>query len=173
MATRYKLQDINQIKNYDIFVDANILIYLFWPTGSNNYEKLYSSAYSLLLRQGNSLFVNFLVISEAINSMLRIEYSKNSYFANFKNYRDSKDGKQALEDIYTIVKDDILNRFKIIDKTFSKKEIEDFLDVQDIDINDKAIVNICKENDMILFTNDRDFKNSNVAILSNNPRVLY
>lgn len=29
MATRYKLQDINQIKNYDIFVDANILIYLF------------------------------------------------------------------------------------------------------------------------------------------------
>lgn len=102
-----------------------------------------------------------------------MQISLYTYFANFKNYRDSKDGKQALEDIYTIVKDDILNRFKIIDKTFSKKEIEDFLDVQDIDINDKAIVNICKENDMILFTNDRDFKNSNVAILSNNPRVLY
>lgn len=91
----------------------------------------------------------------------------------------------TLVDIGMSIKNCVNNRFDstltsiqaikwaLIDKTFSKKEIEDFLDVQDIDINDKAIVNICKENDMILFTNDRDFKNSNVAILSNNPRVLY
>lgn len=171
MATKYKLQEIYHLQESKIFVDTNILIYIFWPTNSYN-EKVYSKALSGLLKQGNKLYINFLVISEAINRMIRIEYSKNSYFTNFKDYRDSKDGKQALEDIYTIIKDDILNRFKIIDKGFNKEEIEKFLIVEDIDIIDNAIVNVCKENDMILLTHDGDFKNTNINILSNNKYMF-
>ena len=176
MATKYRLQEINQLKNSDIFVDANILIYLFWPTGSQDYEQKYASAYNLLLKQGNKLYINFLVVSEVVNVALRIEHKKyndsNINKVDFKIYRDSQYGKEVLEDIYTIVKEDILNRSEIIDKALSKEEIEKFLVVEDIDINDKAIVEVCKENNMILLTNDRDFRNTNINLLSCNNKLF-
>ncbi len=171
MARKYRLNQINQLTNNDVFVDANVLIYIFWPTGSY-YENEYSKALKELRNQGNNLYINFLVISEAINRMLRIEYSKSSAFNKFKDYRNSTDAKQALADIYTIVKDDILTRFEVVDKEFNKEEIERFLVVEDIDINDKAILEVCKENNMILLTNDSDFKNSNIDLLTCNNKLL-
>ena len=42
MAKNYKLQDFTQLPDRNIFVDANILIYLFWPTGQHAYESNYA-----------------------------------------------------------------------------------------------------------------------------------
>jgi hypothetical protein len=66
MATKYRLQDVSQLQNRGIFVDANVLIYLFWPTGSLTWEQNYARVFGNLLRQGNSLFVDFSVISEIV-----------------------------------------------------------------------------------------------------------
>jgi len=172
MATKYRLQDVAQLNGRDIFFDANILIYLFWPTGQYSFEQNYARVFRNLLRQQNNLFVDFLMISEVINRILRIEHQKINPSQNFKNFRNSQDGVDALNDIYIIVKNEILNRFNIIGKAFDKQEIEQFLTIDDLDFVDKATVALCKENTLVLLTNDKDFRNADLDILTGNPNIL-
>lgn len=172
MVTNYKLRDVSQLNGRDIFVDANVLIYLFWPTGQYQYERNYARVFRNLLRQGNNLFIDFLVISEVVNRVVRIEYQKINPLQKFKDFRNSKEGKDVLSDIYIIVKNDILTRFDIIGKTFSRQDIEKCLIVDELDFVDKATVALCKENNLVVLTNDKDFKNVGLDILTGNPHIL-
>lgn len=172
MATNYKLQDYAHLSGKDIFVDANVLIYLFWPTGQHSYESNYARVFRNLLRQGNNLYVDFLVISEVVNRVLRIEHQKLNPTQKFKDFRNSQDGKDVISDIYLIVQNDILSSFKIIGKPFNKSDIKRFLIIDQLDFVDKAIVSICSENNLVLLTNDKDFKNSRLDILTGNPHIL-
>ncbi len=172
MATNYKLQDYANLSGKDVFVDANVLIYLFWPTGQHSFEANYARVFRNLLRQGNSLYVDFLVISEVVNRVLRIEHQKLNSNQKFKDFRNSQDGKDVISDIYLIVQNEILSSFKIIGKSFNKSDIEGFLIVEQLDFVDKATVSICSENNLVLLTNDRDFKNSGLDILTGNPNIL-
>lgn len=172
MATKYRLQDVAQLNGRDIFLDANILIYLFWPTGQYHFEQNYARVFRSLLRQQNNLFVDFLMISEVINRILRIEHKKINPTQKFKDFRNSQDGIDAINDIYIIVKNEILNRFNILGKVFDKQDIELFLTIDDLDFVDKATVKLCKENTLVLLTNDKDFRNADLDILTGNPNIL-
>jgi predicted nucleic acid-binding protein len=171
MATKYRLQDVAQLAGKDVFFDANILIYLFWPTGQHSFEKNYARVFSNLLRQGNNLFVDFLVLSEVINRVVRIEHKKLNSTQKFKDFRNSQNGKDALYDIYIIV-NNILKKFNVVGKAFNKQEIESYLTVDELDFVDKATVTLCKENALVLLTNDKDFKNTDLDILTGNPSIL-
>ncbi len=172
MATKYKLQDIAQLNGRDVFLDANILIYLFWPTGQHLFENNYACVFSHLLRQNNKLYVDFLVISEVINRVVRIEHQKLNPAQKFKEFRNSQEGQDTLKDIYLIVKDEILSKLNVIGKAFNKQEIENSLIVDKLDFVDKAIVTLCKKNTLVLLTNDKDFKDSDLDILTCNPAIL-
>ena len=159
-------------------MDANVLIYLFWPTGQYDYEQHYARVFRNLLRQGNNLFVDFLIISEIVNKVIRIEYknhlrtnSLTEFQLKYKDYRNSQDGKDTLNDIYIIIENNILIRFKIVGKVFTERDIKNFLVVDELDFVDKATVSLCKENALVLLTNDRDFKNADLDILTGNPNV--
>lgn len=172
MAKIYSLQGISQLHNRSVFVDANVLIYLFWPTGLRWWEKSYATVFGHLLKQKNKMFINFLIISEVVNRVLRIEYQKINHTQKFKEFRDSQDGKDALSDIYTIMKDNILNHFEIVGKAFDKQEIEAFLVLDELDFVDKAIVQLCQENSLVLLTHDKDFKDAEIDILTGNKSLL-
>jgi len=179
MANKYFLNQVETIPNRRIFFDANVLIYLFWPSGRYRWERNYSRAFASLLRQNNELYVDFLVISEIINRAHRIEYEKHLRNNNltkqqfsYKNYRDGAEGQSALSDIYLVVNDSILTTFSVIEKSFDKGVIQSFLTVETLDFVDKAILNICLENDYVLCTNDRDYKDSNIDILTSNPVIV-
>lgn len=172
MAANYKLQDFSQLADRSVFVDANVLIYLFWPTGQFSFEQNYAHVFRNLLRQGNNLFIDFLVVSEVINRVMRIEHQKLSPSMRFKDFRNSQDGKDVVEDIFIIIKNDVLSRFNVVGKSFDKYEIERFINVDELDFVDKAIASICTENNLVLLTNDKDFKNSGLDILTGNPRIL-
>ena len=179
MAARYSLQNVATLQGRKVFFDANVLLYIFWPTGSYKWESNYSSAFGSLLRQKNELMVDFLVLSEVINRAIRIEHDKHLSLykierkdLSFKSYRDSADGQNALNDIYLIVKDNILPNFEIQGKAYTKADIESFLQVDSLDFMDKAFIPICKENNCILLTNDKDFANTDIEILSSNPAIL-
>jgi len=173
MATNYKLKDYAEIAGKDIFIDANVIIYLFWPTGQRNFEENYARVFRNLLRQGNKLYLDFFIISEVINTVLRIEYQKLNPEHKFKEFRNSQDGKNVVSDIYLIIQNDILSKFNIIGKSFNRSNIEGILIVDQLDFVDKATVSICSENNLILLTNDKDFKNSGLNILTDNPHILH
>lgn len=170
MAARYRLNEVQKLKGRDIFLDANILIYLFWPTGKHYFEQNYARVFHSLLKQKNKLYVDFLVLSEVINRVIRIEHAKTEL--KFKEFRDSQKGQETLSDIYLLVKDDILRKFSVAGKVFDKEGIESNLVVDELDFVDKAILSLCQEHNFVLLTNDRDFKNSNVEILTGNPSIL-
>jgi predicted nucleic acid-binding protein len=160
MATLYPTNQIQALKGRRIFFDTNVLIYLFWSTGggSAHWERSYSSIYRNLLRQNNELAVDFIVISEFINRAMRMELDKISRGANYKTFRDSADGQTALTDIYVILQDNILDKFTVIGKEFSKADIQSLLTLDTLDFSDKAIVNTCIQNNCVLLTNDADYK---------------
>lgn len=172
MAINYKLQDVADLKDRAVFLDANILIYLFWPTGQHHFEKNYARVFKSLLKQKNKMLVDFLIISEVINRVIRIEHQKINPNQEFKDFRNSQEGKEALNDIYLIIKYDVLNQFEVIGKAFDKQDIENKLIIDELDFVDKAIVELCQEHNLVLLTNDKDFKNADLDILTGNPKIL-
>ena len=176
MAIKYKLQDAHKLIGRDIFVDANVLIYLFWSTGTLYWEKHYARTFAQLLKQKNPLFVDFMVLSEVINHVMRLEHDKQQNnmrtVCKYKDFRDSREGKNALSDIYLIVKDNILKWFNIVGKAFEQKDIEAFLVLDELDFIDKSTVNICKDKKFVLLTNDKDFRSADIDILTGNKHII-
>jgi predicted nuclease of predicted toxin-antitoxin system len=41
-----------------------------------------------------------------------------------------------------------------------------------LDFLDKGILKTCQDNNFVLLTNDKDFKNANIDILTGNPYIL-
>lgn len=180
MKTRYSNSDLDKIIGRSCFFDANILLFLFFTTTPyQDWQKYYSSMFYQLLHQKNPLYIDFLVLSEVINRELRIQYelylwenkiSKKNM--RFKDFRNSELGNESLEHIYQVIESKIFPLFQFDAKDFTLKEVRDFMTVEPLDFNDKAIERLCKENNMILFTDDKDYAKSEVEIISTNPSII-
>ena len=101
-----------------------------------------------------------------------MQFFKKASTISFKDFRDSDEGKEALSDLYTIIDQTILPNFNITEKSYSKDEVRTFLKVDSLDFMDKGTVSICSKNSYVLLTNDKDFKDSGVDILTANSRIL-
>ncbi len=175
MKNRYSVNEIPYLKNKKIFFDANVLIYVFWPTTPDNTKaKNYLNVFSKLLKNNISMFIDFIVLSEVINRILKIEYNNisNHEKENFKEFRNSIQGREIISTLYTQIKNKIIPNFSIIGKIFTKENLENFLENFSLDFNDNAIVSICKDNNFILCTNDFDFANEDIDILTANPKFF-
>ena len=86
----------------------------------------------------------------------------------FKDYRNSVDGQQVQQDIFDMFNNRIFNLFSIKERCLTKDMLKSFLMVNSLDFNDKIIVNLCKSNDFILLTHDKDFVNEDVDVMSAN-----
>lgn len=180
MCTLYSLKkdNIDLLKDRNIFCDANVLIDVFSKVNpeSSSLQRDTSKIYSIIVKQKN-LFVDFNVVSEFINKTHRLQFGEWKQFEECKqgkgleykkDFRNSLQGKNTLNDIYTIVKNNIFNHCQVVGKAFQKDDLEDFLQLDELDFVDKAIKSICQENNMVLFTNDIDFKNSGIDVLTAN-----
>ena len=153
-------------QNEKVFIDTNILIYLFSPdfvSSSTHQVEQYSKILEILLEKKAEIYISSVVVSEFINRVLRIDYAKNKdTYPDFKNdYRPSDEYKNTLRLI--------LNQLKKILK-ISHKINDDFdnFDVlawyakdrnNDLDFNDLHIAYIVDKNNLKLLTNDSDFGN--------------
>jgi len=75
MAKFYNPSEIHNLNKRQIFFDANILLYIFLPTGSS-WEKQYSVIFNRLLKQKNEMAVDFIVISEVVNRAVRLDFQR-------------------------------------------------------------------------------------------------
>lgn len=167
--------NVNPLCNKDkIFIDTNILIFLFSPTFVES-EKWqidkYSEIFLNLIENKNKLYINSVVISEFINQCLRIDFNKHyntSGTKDFKrNYRKSDEYKNTLRIILNQLKK-ILKKTIKIDDNFSKFDtIEEYKISINIDFNDLIIAKTVIDNDFKLLTNDGDFKDyPNIQLVS-------
>lgn len=168
-----KIDNIESARQQGIFFDANVLIYIFWSVFGKNsvMAARYSSIYKFLIKEKIPMITSCVVLSEVINRVLRIEYNNIGRSKTFKEFRNSSEGKQTQEDIFSIIKNQIFSVFTIQDVCFTVEQLHHLLKADNIDFNDKIIVEICKAHNMILLTNDVDFYHTNIDILSRNHEL--
>jgi predicted nucleic acid-binding protein len=174
---RFDKQDIAKLSGKAVMFDANIILFLSWSLKPGSMAvRVYSGIFGLLIKQGNNLIINTIVLSEVINRVARLEYQKYCDITptplDYKQYRNSTAGQLVFQDIYNILNTIILPHFNLGNKTFNVDEIKGMLKLDDYDFNDKLIIAECKEKNYLLFTDDGDFINADVDILTANHKLL-
>ncbi len=174
----YDLASYSFSSNEHVLVDTNIWLYLFpAPTNpSNRFAKQYSTAFSNLVAAHAQPILDPMVLSEYLNRYIRIEWEGNykSQYPRFKDFRNSPDFSAVASTAKTFAKQ-ILRCCQIHSIPASKLDINEALtkfSTGNLDFNDALLVDICKKRNLNLMTNDGDFQNGGIKVLTTNPRLL-
>lgn len=170
-------------KDDKFFFDTNIWIYLYYPLG--NYNKNIISKYSNFLKQilknQSRVFISSIVLSEFINTYVRLEFNilKKKYpnkILDFKkDFRGTKKYRNVISDIKITLKRQILKFTQRIDDKFNKMDIDELLlDLENSDFNDNYYICLCEIENLKIVTHDKDFKSkaTNIPILTANSKLL-
>jgi predicted nucleic acid-binding protein len=173
---RYRLSQIDHLRQDGICFDANIWLYLFCPLGNYRIHTViaYSKCYARILEVKLPVFVDIVIVSEVINRYLRLAHSyycKNQGIdMDYKKYRKTEDYQKILREVYSLVKKRILPHCIIGNISYDKDMFISLLDDSDYDkdFNDHHITNLCLRHNLCLMTHDSDFKHTNIPIISEN-----
>ncbi|KYG71760.1 PIN domain-containing protein [Roseivirga ehrenbergii] len=164
------------------FFDSNIWLYLLYPQGNlmaQSYIKTYSEFSDKILRNHCSVVTNIIQISEIINVVIKQEYNiynRKGGELNFKNFRDSKEGKTSLIKAKTLI-DQLIRITQIQSETLTDSEIRLIVNQCDCaDFNDVYFAKFCEKQNAILVTHDFDFKALNhisITTLSANQKYFH
>jgi predicted nucleic acid-binding protein len=165
-----------EVRDRELVLDSNILIYRYWRRRhtSPRWIREYSDQIQQLSDDGYRLSVDLLVIAESINvasSEARRELqqsNRNLYYKDQKEFRDSAEGIRIMGKIYNTVRDKVLVDCELINTTLTVSEVQSICYAEPLDFVDKLLVLLCKKRSSILVTNDGDFFGKPIDILSNN-----
>jgi predicted nucleic acid-binding protein len=184
MALRMNVNEIQNLKDRKVFLDTNIWIYLFCPLSHSRefVVKKYSRAFNHLIRSNSKLYTDVTVLSEFINRYLRLAFyvyiennEKGKDFDFKRDYKQTEDFNDNIKLIVTTIKNKILSRVSIANVNYKNKNIKaliDSLKKRMIDFNDLHIEKLCKLKGFILLTDDGDYADSSLDIISGNPKLL-
>lgn len=161
-----------------VLVDTNVWLYLFPAPGypPHNFAQQYSSAFANLLTAQAQPVLDPMVLSEYLNRYTRIEWEGNykSRYFKYKNFRNSPDFSTVVSSAEVFAKR-ILSFCKIHSIPANGLDLNQALaefSSGNADFNDAILVDICKKSGLKLMTNDGDFQNGGIEILTKNPRLL-
>jgi hypothetical protein len=127
-----------------------------------------------MLGRGCCLAVDSNVISEVINVVMRREWGQlrashpELGYDTFKSFRDSVDGAATQAEINRVIEEEIFPVVEVVERPYSKSDILKLLVIDHLDFVDRLLVLLCSDGDYVLLTNDGDFADSAIDIISNN-----
>ncbi len=162
-----------------LFLDTNIWMFVYGPNSQDEKKqevKVYSRALDNMLKAKSKIYIDVLVVSEFINSYARIQFNiqsrlkeeKKQYFKNFKKFRQSEEFKPIAKAIADDTKR-LLKHCTRIESGFETLNIEAIVDEYSdgkSDFNDQVIAAICKKEELKLVTDDGDFADAGIFILT-------
>jgi predicted nucleic acid-binding protein len=158
-------------------MDTNVWLYLFPAPGNPpfNFAQQYSTAFANLVSAKAQLVLDPIVLSEYLNSYAKIEWRGSyKFYPTYKEFRNSSDFS-AVASAAKIFTKRILSFSQIHSIPANELDINQALiDFQagGVDFNDALLVDICKKKNLKLMTNDSDFQDVGIEILTTNPRLL-
>lgn len=174
-----KAEDIKyyNFKSSDsLLLDTNIWFFIHGPQRPGNpIVDIYSQVLAKMLEVGSRIYINVLIVSEFINTYARLKWKLVAAHVDFKDFRKSADFKPVAREIVDSVKCVLQNSSKIED-SFEELAINNLLEEYAIgasDFNDQILTDLCKRKNLILITDDSDFKNQEIFIVTANKRLLY
>jgi len=176
------MNDVKDISSYSFskddsfFLDANIWLSVYGPMAYKRSRALiYANALRDIQKTGCVIFIDVLILSEFINTYARWEHKQSSLqIEKFKDFRKNKVFVSIAKDIAVNAKR-IIKQSQCCDSNFTSIDIEALLaefEKGNSDFNDQIFSKICKDKRLILVTDDSDFKDSELTILTANSRLL-
>lgn len=161
-----------------VLVDTNIWLYLFpAPAGKpKKFVSTYAAAFAKLVAADAQPILSPMVLSEYMNRYIRIVW-KGSYaktYSEFKQFRKSADFMQIVPSVECFAKQ-ILQLCRVHELAANSLDLQQALNdfsTGRIDFNDAVLVDICKQYNCKLLTNDSDFQQGGIEILTTHPALL-
>ena len=119
-----------------------------------------------ILARRLDIFVNEISLSEYYYAALKAERD-HSNFPSIKAFRDSETGMLVREEIFSNIRT-MLQRLQYIPSNLSHSEITNLFTADSLDFNDKLIAETCRKNAYVLVTDDADYKDADIELLSAN-----
>jgi len=161
-----------------LLLDANIWLSIYGPIACQDYRtELYSAVLKRILASKCLIFIDTTVLSEYINRFARLEYGQMDATlkpSSFKEFRSSPLFRDVASEVAITVKS-ILKRAICCNFDFESINMDYLLaDFQNgkRDFNDNLIIELCKEQDLLLITHDKDFRNCAIPILTAHTSLL-
>lgn len=166
-----------------VYLDANAWIYAFNPfNGQNqNLVKVYSELLKDLISSKCEIYYCSLVLSEIVNTCLRISYETHLAENNltkkelkFKQYRSTEECSDALQMMGIYLR----FLYRVGQPLYRDATLCGYMDVIDkftatpSDINDIIIAHTCKNKGISVITHDTDMASTQVDIITFNRRML-
>jgi len=141
-----------------------------------------AGAYAGLLRRihraGARVLVNFVVLSELVNRIARLEFDvfrKQRPLDYKRDFRDQPAFASARTAIDTAIRGQVLPQSSVahVPGFALAPVVDDFLNL-DVDVNDAALAKCCEAEGALLVTHDADFGRvaSGIEVATANPRLL-
>lgn len=176
---RNKARDLSTYafsKGESLLLDANVWLFLF-PAPSDRlpgFAARYSAALKRMLTQGTLLALDALVLSEYLNRYCRIEWKALHATAHpdFKKFRQSSDFSSVGQGAAVFARK-ILGLCSRHDHPFAGCNVVQVLndfETEAQDLDDGLLVETCRHHGWKLVTNDGDFTNGGIEVLTTNPK---
>lgn len=166
------------------FFDANIWLFTDCAYASSYFDKpeqkrrkeIYSQALKDIIGRDIPIFIDILIVSEFINAYARLIWKRENPGMKFKKFRQSQGFQMCTGGI---VRDTeaVIERCSFVESEskLGKADIQSLLNTfssGSMDFNDKIIEDVCRKNGFLLVTDDGDFKNSEITVLTANKKLL-
>ena len=159
----------------NLLLDANIWLLLYGPNSPKDRRTpVYSMAYHNIMTAKSKIYIDVLIVSEFINAWARICNKILAPEKTFKDFRRTSDFKSVAKDISLAV-EKINKVTKKIDDGFGSLDLDKITkdySKGNSDFNDQILAELCKNKGMILVTDDGDFKNSGIPLITANRRLI-
>ena len=159
-----------------LLLDTNIWLLVYGPQKPGDSRvATYSGALSRILTAKSHIYIDVLIVSEFINAYARLKWNvMGKPHTDFKRFRKSADFKPVAQDIAADVKR-FLQHCTRVDSGFPSLAVDTMIDeysAGDSDFNDQILTALCKKEGLKLVTDDGDFKNQGVAVITANKKLL-
>jgi predicted nucleic acid-binding protein len=136
---------------------------------------VYSGALDQALEVGSRIEVNALILSEFVNLVLRVEFRQHTQGqSQYKDFRKSEEYGAAAR-FCTSAISSILQQSTYVDFECPVSEMQTLIEQfgeDQTDFNDALIVHQCRQNNLILVTDDGDFQDAEINILTHNRKYF-
>jgi predicted nucleic acid-binding protein len=163
----------------ELLLDANIWLFVYGPGKPGDWRvAVYSRALDKILRAKSRIYIDVLIVSEFINAYARIKYHIQcldpSTRPHFKQFRQSADFKSVAQDVAADVRR-VLQHCTRVESGFAALDINALIaeyEKGDSDFNDQILADLCKSKGLKLVTDDRDFKDRDLTVVTANRHLL-
>lgn len=174
----YDLSSYSFSSDEQVLVDTNVWLYLFPAPGNppQSFAQQYSTAFANLVSAQAQPVLDPMVLSEYLYRYIRLEWEGNykSRYSKFKDFRNSSDFSPIASVVEKTAKK-ILSFCQIHSVPANELDLSQALSdfsAGGEDFNDALLVDVCKKRNLKLMTNDGDFQDGGIEVLTTNPRLL-